>query len=370
MKNFLKKYIALRNPLKTLKMYGYIVKKFRNYNSKEIAIRNEYIWKKTLFKCYLSLPNIEETIRNFYECNLKFLKRGKIQDGAILICPIKNDIYKIKSFLQHYRQLGIRNFIFIDNVSDDGTVEFLLEQEDTIIITAYDSYTSKRRDAWINRVIAYYGYDCWYIIVDSDEFLTYLDCEQHNINELLGIFFKKNILNARALMIDMYGGKDFYQNKLKESIENCNLFDKNGYFCEKSDKTYLIKGGFRKRVFGIDMWITKFPIIYFQTGDLICNAHFNFPYKKNFSSECYLALRHYKFFPSDLIKYKERVVRENFYNNSSEYKIYLKKIDNNEYDFISNATSKFFTSRDLFSIVELNEIKWKENKTCCDLETK
>ena len=88
---------------------------------------------------------------------------------------LPDDIYKIKVFMEHYRQLGVEAFIFLDNNSGDGTKEFLCQQEDVILYTSDQQYSSARRVAWINRLLAIYGQDRWCLVVDSDELVTYVD---------------------------------------------------------------------------------------------------------------------------------------------------------------------------------------------------
>jgi hypothetical protein len=49
----------------------------------------------------------------------------------------------------------------------------------------------------------YFGYDNWFIIVDSDEFLIYNNCENMNINDLIEKFENNKILRAKALMLKL-----------------------------------------------------------------------------------------------------------------------------------------------------------------------
>ena len=86
----------------------------------------------------------------------------------ILICVLKNEVIKIQYFMEHYRKLGIENFVFLDNMSTDGTFEFLLEQEDAIVYRCEHPFVSNRKIAWINRLIAEIGLNRWYLMVDSD----------------------------------------------------------------------------------------------------------------------------------------------------------------------------------------------------------
>ena len=56
--------------------------------------------------------------------------------SPVVILCVKNDLKRIQMLVGHYRKLGIKRFAFLDNGSDDGTYEWLLEQRDTELYRA------------------------------------------------------------------------------------------------------------------------------------------------------------------------------------------------------------------------------------------
>ena len=60
-------------------------------------------------------------------------------DGVTLFSKVKNEAFFMGPFLSHYRGLGVKRFIFIDDNSNDGTREFLFEQPDCMVLGS--SYT-------------------------------------------------------------------------------------------------------------------------------------------------------------------------------------------------------------------------------------
>ena len=65
---------------------------------------------------------------------LRRLKCGHWGRGAILLfCTIRNEADRIDWFLHHYRGLGVDHFCFVDNGSDDGTLDTLLAQPDSSV---------------------------------------------------------------------------------------------------------------------------------------------------------------------------------------------------------------------------------------------
>lgn len=46
---------------------------------------------------------------------------------------LHNEMHFLPAFLPHYRKLGVDRFFFIDDRSDDGTLEFLALQDDVVV---------------------------------------------------------------------------------------------------------------------------------------------------------------------------------------------------------------------------------------------
>ena len=67
---------------------------------------------------------------------IRFLKRAPPRPGVFLFCMVYNEEWFLPHFLEHYRALGIRHFVFYDDESTDSTRELLLAQDDCTVATA------------------------------------------------------------------------------------------------------------------------------------------------------------------------------------------------------------------------------------------
>jgi len=84
-----------------------------------------------------------------------------------------------------------------------------------------------------------------------------------------------------CLLLDMYSKKPLYKLLYKEGNDlllKCPYFDPEGY--TKIRKYYsrwvdfIFRGGVRKRIFGIDVWLSKYPLVKFKKSlFLIWGAH-------------------------------------------------------------------------------------------------
>lgn len=359
-KNPKKKIIEI---IETKKMYKNFRKSFGEYeNSKELIY-------KTLKNIIIKKSDGAELAKEFYTDNLEIKKKNKINEKEIiLVCLVKDDLRRIKEFYKYYTKIGITNFVFIDNNSTDGTFEFLKELKNTTIFRTLDKYTTIRRQAWISKVMAYYGYNKWFLIVDSDEFLVYNNCENVKINKFIEKMEDRKEHRIKSLMIDMYADEKFLgkQENDEESImQKYCFFDNDTYYCQKHNCFEAVVGGMRNRVFGkfgnIEPFLIKYPIIFYEKGDIQYNSHFSYPFYKNFNKEINTALLHYKFLPEDLEKIKERVKEKNYALGSKEYNAYLKAYQENEnLNLKYNKSQKYNNSSDLEKIKLISKIDWSK----------
>lgn len=330
--------------------------------NKDFKINDEKKWIKKFNKATFSDKSIINIAEEFMISDFEIIKNIEVKsEDIIAICVEKDDILKLKKFIDHHRRLGIDKFVILDNNSTDGTIEYLLKQKDVVLLRTKTVYSSIRRIAWINRIIAHYGYNRWYYVADSDELLVYEDCENKSIKDLIEYYKKLKIVRARAILLDMYSKPDYYINgNVKNYYKECIYFDTNTYHKKENNHFFNIKGGPRKRVFGFNPCLTKYPLVYIKKKDIYIKSHYLYPYNDNFKSNCNLVLKHYKFLPTELGKIKEIVKNGNYSNGSEEYKHYMKVIKKEKkLDFFSESTCKYKNSKSLNQISIYKKIKWK-----------
>ena len=216
-------------------------------------------------------------------------------------------------------------------MSTDGTYEFLQEQKDTIVYRCQHPFTADRKIAWINRLIAEVGVDKWYLMVDSDEFFSYLGSEKYRIDKFIEKVNEKGLKRIGVIHLDMYPkGKLFQMNSDVDFMEKYCYFDKDTYIFFEVYNGIKITGGPRKRVFGTNMKISGVRLVYFEEDDIVPSAHFMIPHHKGTGLPVYLVSRHYKFVnESDYEKMLEAVQSGMHANNSAEYRTYFDALSQN-----------------------------------------
>lgn len=135
---------------------------------------------------------------------------GTLADAPVLLVAVaRNERVLAPHFLQHYRAQGVRAFAFVDNLSDDGTREYLAAQPDVLLYSADTEYKySHYGVSWQQAVLGAHALGRWVVLADLDEFLVYPGCETVPIEHWVGTLEHAGHDAARVLMVDMYPAGD------------------------------------------------------------------------------------------------------------------------------------------------------------------
>ena len=107
------------------------------------------------------------------------------EDSILCFATMRNEMSRLPYFLKYYRSLGIGHFLFIDNGSDDGSIEYLKRQPDVSVWYTEKSYRAARFGAdWLNWLLRKYGSHHWTLTVDLDELLVYPFCDTRPLRAL------------------------------------------------------------------------------------------------------------------------------------------------------------------------------------------
>jgi hypothetical protein len=250
-------------------------------------------------------------------------------DDLPLVFITHNDIVLLPSLLQHYRRLGVTRFICVDDVSGDGTREFLLEQPDVDVWVSSIRFGEARRGRrWREKLFSLYGYDRWYLNIDSDEFLIYDRCFDRPLKDLIRLFEAKGVKRLAAPMLDMYAGPD----ETSPSPDAMpwtysRYFDGAGYELTKQKRGISIKGGPRRRRFAEENELIKYPLIYWDERCFFGSSlHRPLPYDRNFP-ELWGNLLHFKFFTNYRQKIVEAAEGGQHYDGSKHYQAMKTMLD-------------------------------------------
>ena len=276
--------------------------------------------------------------------------------SIILICVIRDEELLIPAFLKHYLKLGVTHFIFIDNGSIDGSLEYLESKSFELNIQIWQTKESYAENmygvAWVNKILNLQCKNKWCLVVDVDEFILLKDGE--TIKDIRDSMIDSETNILQTLLIDFYP-KSFSNSHYKQHdnpFSHSCCFDKSS-----SDSTFIqqaldgstgIKGGLRHRILkdntkpdNSSVCLTKksfFKYDFFDTHHLEVGMHWilsnefedwdsydgwneSNQFLKFFNDIIIVA--HFKFIKPDLKSFiQQRIDRNQDWNGSCEYKKY------------------------------------------------
>lgn len=129
-----------------------------------------------------------------------------IRPGDLLLfCTLRNEAIRLPYFLRHYRALGVKHFLFVDNDSTDSSRDLLIGQDD---VSLWQSAASYRRAHfgmdWLQALLMRHGHGHWCVTVDVDELLVYPHHDTRPLPALTGFLDACGEVAFGALMLDLY----------------------------------------------------------------------------------------------------------------------------------------------------------------------
>lgn len=205
-------------------------------------------------------------------------KRFDLAENDVALIFLGRDIrYFLPAFFQHYRDLGIERFVYLDNGSRDGSEEFVANQPGTIVAQCdlnFRDYQSALRYTLANDFLS----GGWRLGVDSDELLDYPEATRLSVPDLVGRLAERGHTGLVAQMLEMVpehslravSGLDFeasIQAFNRYSTDNVTAIEYHsdtpplGYFLQfntvADPGVKIMTGGLRRTLFGEDCMLTK-----------------------------------------------------------------------------------------------------------------
>jgi len=258
----------------------------------------------------------------------------------LLFATLWNERLRLPWFLDYYRRLGVSHFFIIDNGSNDGSREYLADQEDVSLWHARGSYRRSRFGMdWINALLYRHGAGHWVLVVDPDEFLVYPFMDTRPLPALTDWLDASAIKSFPAMLLDMYPRGPVSEARYAEGrdpFEILRWFDAGNYVISRNPHyaNLWIQGGPRLRVLFEGApdrapALNKIPLVRWRKGyAYVSSTHMLLPRGLNYvydewggekPSGCLL---HAKFIAPLAEKVEAEMTRRQHYGGSREYVAY------------------------------------------------
>lgn len=240
-----------------------------------------------------------------------------------------NEAELIENLLNHYRAMTPCTFFVVDNMSEDGTVEYLSRQDDVRLWRTSESFAASGfGSTWINTLIAQHSsLDEYVLRIDADEFFVYPSMEDLSLPDFFRYLKRQGFEAVHGPMIDMYPEYPIYSDgsdlspgdqTLRESRYFDAIYNELGASVPPYNSGW---GGMRNRIFGEATFLTKTVVI--RGGGAIRYYNANHYTTPAYFSDVTCALLHYKFTPNSGKRYRTQIERGEHFNGGVRYRRFL-----------------------------------------------
>ncbi len=288
---------------------------------------------------------------------------------------VRNESIRLPYFLEYYRKLGVNHFLFIDNNSDDGTREILIDQPDVSLWWTDASYKQATYGLdWSNYLLRRYAHKHWVLSVDPDEFFIYPFCDTRPMRALTDWLDDTGVRSFGTMLIDMYPEgaiEDSPYSKGQNPFDIASWFDSGNYMITRNP-TYgnlWIQGGPRARVFFSETphkapALNKIPLVkwhrryvYVSSTHALLPRGLNQVYEERGGEKTSGALLHAKLIDSLGDKAHEEMERGQHYRASGEYRAYVDRLGDKPI-FWSKRSEKYINWRQLEILGLMSKGNW------------
>lgn len=159
------------------------------------------LWPKKLWPTYAPTKLVYNS--NMLELVSPVAKMQTLARAPLaVVATLRNEMFMLPHFLDHYRKLGVEAFLIADNLSDDGTLDHLLAQPDVAVFSVDSEYrVSTYGVAWQQAILGNLRVGRWSLVADADELLV---PGEGTLTEALAEAEAEEADAFRLFMLDLY----------------------------------------------------------------------------------------------------------------------------------------------------------------------
>jgi hypothetical protein len=203
-------------------------------------------------------------------------------DDVVVVVMVKDGAFYVDAFFEHYRALGAKHFVFIDNGSSDGTITQIKAQAGTVILRStlpMKTYESEFRRHGAQS----FARNHWVLYADVDELFDFQGSDALGLSGLARYLTGQGYTALMAQMLDVFpvaSIQSYAQATFEQAIADYRYYDLSqivrydytddtiafSYFMgtntPSSDALKFMFGGVRNKIFGEMCCLTKHPLVF------------------------------------------------------------------------------------------------------------
>lgn len=269
---------------------------------------------------------------------------GEVEFGPeelVVLCLVRDGLPYVEAFVEHYLSvLGARHLVFLDNGSEDGTVEALRSAGGGRVSILHSALPYKGYKYLMKQYLhGRFGGGRWTLYTDIDELFDYPRSSVVDLGTFLKYLNDRSYTTVVAQMLDMFperfppdGSGDLKETHRFYDISGITFRGYKDYLYQshralQSNSVYneeivMLNGGIRKTLFGAQANLTKHPLVFSDGRARPADGSSHWTTNARVA-DVSCVLYHYKFVEGFREQAQRAVREENYYDDSAEYRKYL-----------------------------------------------
>lgn len=269
------------------------------------------------------------------------------KEELIVICVVRNGSKYVKSFIDYYFALGVKNIVFLDNGSTDDTVARAAGYDNVTVLKTelpYSRYENIMKEYLARR----FSNGRWNLCVDIDEFFDWPFSRRLKLKFLLRYLNNRGFTAVVAQMLDLFSELPLSQlsDEQNELRKNYRYYDvsnisKTPYGYSRNENTDISMhwGGIRHSIFGTRNGLTKAPLVFVGSRIKLFRNWHHVENARLADFTC--ALLHYPFISTFYDKVRDAAATKRYgVVTSDEYDMYWAVISSNPNITLPQQTSR------------------------------
>ncbi len=326
-------------------------------------LRPKKIWPSSAAPAIAGYSNQLELLTDAKEIQCR------LSHDLVVVSVVRNEMAMLPHFLAHYRGIGVRGFIFVDNCSDDGTREYLFGQPDGVLFSADTEYRHSHYGvAWQQAVMGNICLGKWVLLADADELLVYPDCEERGLAAFIAEVEAEGADAVATYMIDMYPYGDLAEADISRQppFEAAPYFDREpllrwrlGSGMYSNGPTYVSSIRHRLAELSTPNAFTsqKYALLRYQPWHRYSEGLHYLANARVSGKPAWFA--HFKYHSDFKDKVPREVRRGQHFNNAEEYRRYAVMLAEGKGGFGKQRVSTRYAGSSSFSGIQLGELEGK-----------
>ena len=281
------------------------------------------------------------------------------EDELAVVCMVRNGEPWIDEFVKHYRGLGVRRLVFLDNGSSDRTIEILRDHGEGITVFRSNLSFSAFRRALKSWMVDRYAGKGWVLVADVDELFDFPMRGRADLGCLIRYLNERGYSAVVLQMLDLFSTESPFGDGSTDGPGDSIWYDVLGIRDYSVDeKTYpavrrtlrvtneairVHYGGIQEQAFGANPLLTKTVLFRPAAGARFSQEHWvTYATLADFSA----VLLHYKFVGDFVGRMRDAVRRGNYWRRSLHQKKMLEAMERDPSLRLKRETSRRFESID------------------------